>query len=128
MLLLAICIASNSAAETSSTAVPSGVWGGENVEMQVTTKGASLEFACGSGEISEPLVTTKGNFSARGTYRAERGGPAKNGTSSDGVETVYTGTISDGTMQLTFKLVGEPEPQGPFALTQGHEGHVIKCH
>src|SRR5664280_1463436 len=52
------------------------VWGGNHVSLEITPQGATLEFDCAHGNISEPIkANAKGEFAARGTYTPERGGP-----------------------------------------------------
>jgi hypothetical protein len=59
-----------------SSLVRTGPWGGQDVEMQVNEHGATVEFACAHGNISEPLVIdAKGQFRARGTFQRQHGGP-----------------------------------------------------
>src|SRR5215471_5497345 len=65
-------------AKRKSQQITMGSWGGPNVRMDVGEKSAKLEFACAHGTIDEPLIVDdKGQFSWKGTFSAERGGPSR---------------------------------------------------
>src|ERR1039457_6300078 len=54
------------------------VWGGRDISMEVTPQGATLEFDCAHGNVLEPIeANAKGEFTARGTYTPEHGGPIR---------------------------------------------------
>ena len=48
-----IALAAHAQASASSLGVTGTTWGGEHVRMQATAKGATLDFDCASGEITE---------------------------------------------------------------------------
>jgi hypothetical protein len=106
--------------------IPTGNWGGQHINMKVGAKSATIEYDCANGVIDGPLVVdAHGDFSLRGTHRAERGGPIRADESSNGQPATYTGTIEGNKMTLTLK-VGDGEAE-TFILEKGKEGELFKC-
>ena len=106
--------------------IPSGVWGGEHINLNVSAKSATIEYDCAHGAINGPLVIDKnGNFNLRGTHTPERGGPVRAGESPEGHPASYTGSIKGTTMTLTLK-VGDSEAE-TFTLEKGKPGELVKC-
>lgn len=104
------------------------VWGGRDINMQVTTQGATLEFGCGHGRVLEPIkANAKGEFAARGTYTPEHGGPVTLTNSPRDLPAVYKGTIDGETMHLEVVLADKDRQPEPFTLTRGKAGRVVKC-
>jgi hypothetical protein len=115
--------------ETSEKGSPvrTGVWGGRDVIMKVNEQGATIEFACATGNISEPLLLdATGKFRAHGTFQRQHGGPARRNEPSSDIDVIYTGTVEGDTMKLEFVLP-EQQQQGPFTLVRGQEGRLRKC-
>jgi len=105
-----------------------GPWGGQDVEMQVNAHGATVEFACANGHISEPLlIDANGKFRARGTFQRQHGGPNRRDESASGIDVTYTGAVEGNTMKLEFVLPEKQQHQGPFTLVRGQEGRLRKC-
>ena len=110
----------------SAGSVTLGVWGGKNLEMEVTPQGATLEFDCAQGTISEPLSVDKaGKFEAKGTFQTQ-GGPVMRNRSGHGAEVVYSGSVKGDTMQLEFSL-GDSDAPEKFTLVRGQTGRLRKC-
>jgi hypothetical protein len=106
--------------------IPTGVWGGQHINIEVGEKSATIEYDCASGVINGPLsVDANGNFKLRGTHRIERGGPIRADDDSKGQPATYTGTIKGNTMTLTLK-VGNADSE-TFTLEKGKEGELVKC-
>jgi hypothetical protein len=135
-LLLAIALVAAStekraAARNSNHAPPAsvslGLWGGSDLEMQVTSHGATLEFDCAQGTIAEPLsLDEAGKFQVKGTFQTQ-GGAIKRNQPSQGADVVYTGTVQGDTMRLEFTVgenKGSPEK---FTLVRGQAGNLKKC-
>jgi hypothetical protein len=77
------------------------IWGGDHVEMEVSAKGARLEFDCAHGTIDEAIKPdAKGAFTAKGTFTPERGGPAREDEESRAVKAIYSGRVEKDTMRL----------------------------
>jgi len=106
--------------------IPSGVWGGEHININVGAQSATIEYDCAHGAISGPLVVDKnGNFNLRGTHEMERGGPVRAGESPNAQPATYTGSIKENTMTLTLK-VADSEAE-TFTLEKGKPGELVKC-
>lgn len=110
----------------------SGDWGGIHVRLSIDAegKGATLEFDCAHGQLSEPLVLGKdGAFDVKGVYAPERPGPVRRDDTGAGQPARYRGTVKGETMTLHITL-GEGDAAselGPFELTHGKLGRIFKC-
>ena len=106
-----------------------GVWGGDHVSMEVTENGASIEYDCANGTISEKIVLRRdGHFDAHGSHRAEHGGPSRlNDEEDKGQPATYRGSVSGDKMELTVVLSKSDETVGNFTLTHGKSGRIWKC-
>jgi len=112
-----------------TNAVPTGVWGGEGIRMEVTDAGADIEFNCARGSISQRLaLDAQGHFQLRGTYKAETPAPASDGSVSNGsgATAIYTGALSGSSLHLEVSIEGQGTPR-TFDLVQGDQGHLAKC-
>jgi hypothetical protein len=113
----------------SSTRVPAGTWGSQEgrANLDVTDKGAAIDFDCARGEVREPLVLDARNrFSAPGVYIKEHGGPEREGEDA-GQSARYEGHVSGETMTLTIKLSGSDQSVGPLNFTFGKRVRLFKC-
>ena len=106
--------------------IPTGNWGGQHINMKVTTKSATIEYDCASGVIQGPLVVdADGNFDLRGTHRMQRGGPVRADETRQDRPATYTGSIKGNTMTLNLKL-GDSDVE-TFTLERGKEGDLVRC-
>jgi hypothetical protein len=104
------------------------VWGGHDISMKVTPQGATLEFDCAHGNILEPIkANAKGEFTARGTYTPERGGPVSRDNPPPDLPATYKGSIDGDTMRLEIMLAEKDQAPEPFTLTRGKVGRLVKC-
>ena len=127
VLLLSILLFISVTAKTQNMQrIPTGVWGGQHINIEVGEKSARIEYDCASGVIDGPLtVDANGNFKLRGTHRIERGGPIRADDDTKGQPATYTGSIKGNTMTLTLK-VGDSDTE-TFTLEKGKEGELFKC-
>jgi hypothetical protein len=103
------------------------IWGGEHVELEVTTEGVTLEFDCASGTIAQPLtVDSRGNFKVKGTFTRERPGPVMRDSNQTAAAT-YSGNLTGDTLRLTITAGPQSEGVGEYVLTRGKPGQVMKC-
>ena len=110
------------------SAVLEGIWGGVHIRMEVTGKGALMEYDCARGTISEPLIIdSEGRFQAKGTHVFEHGGPIRERENPVGHSADYTGNVKGKTMTLTVRLSDSSEVMGTFTLLEGNEGRLLKC-
>ena len=114
--------------EQAGGSVSEGVWGGQHIHLEVSDKGATLEWDCAHGKILEPLrLDHTGRFQAKGTYAREHGGPVRE-TENEAAQPVnYSGRIKDKEMTLSITLTNSSESLGTFTLVQGREGKLVKC-
>jgi len=106
--------------------IPTGVWGGEHINIEVAEKSASIEYDCAHGLIEGPLVVdANGRFSLHGTHTPERGGPISADEQQQAHPANYVGSISGNKMTLTLKLKGAEDET--FTLEKGKQGDLFKC-
>jgi hypothetical protein len=104
------------------------VWGGMHVSMEMSAGGASLEFDCARGTITEPIkANAKGEFSVHGTYTPEHGGPVQKNNPPSDLPAIYKGSIQGDTMQLELVLTDKDQKLEPLTLIRGKTGRVVKC-
>jgi hypothetical protein len=120
------CVSAQQVSRTSGK-VSIGLWGGSDLEMQVTPQGAELEFDCARGKILEPLLPDEtGKFHAKGTFQTQHG-PVRRDQPQRGIDVVYAGTVQGDTMQMEFALEDKELPE-KFVLVRGQSGNLKKCH
>jgi hypothetical protein len=108
-------------------AVAEGSWGGEHISLQVTDAGATIDYDCAHGTITERMVLDRtGKFEAKG-FHVREGGPVRAGGDEDGKPALYIGTTDGKTLKLTVKLASSGETIGTFDLTHGKSGRIRKC-
>ena len=113
-------------AATKAHALPKGTWGGDHITLQVTEKGAEVEFDCAHGQITQPIkLDRKGNFNLRGTFAPEHGGPVLRDEGSHDEPVRYVGHTDGTTMTLTVDR--EKEKLGAFVLTRSRQSNLMKC-
>lgn len=105
-----------------------GIWGGEHVQMQVTPSGATIEFDCAHGTISQKIIPDRsGRFVVNGVYVPEHGGPVRTNEQPVNVPVTFTGQVRGQSMSLTMKRRDTRKRMGVFALSYGQEGELVKC-
>lgn len=105
-----------------------GKWGGNQVALEITDSGATIEYACAHGRITEKIAPdAEGKFEAKGVHVRERGGPVRLDEKDNEEPAVYRGSIKDETMTLSVELTKEKESAGTFSLTKGKTGRIRKC-
>jgi hypothetical protein len=121
-------VAMNTNTSTSTVGDLRGVWGAQGVAMEVTDSGATIEYDCAHGRITEKIAPgADGKFEAKGTHKRERGGPVRLEDENNGQPAVYRGSVKDETMTLTVELAANNESVGTFTLTKGRTGRLRKC-
>jgi len=104
------------------------LWGGDHLELRVSSAGGELEFDCATGKFKGPLKPDRqGRFRIRGTFAAQHGGPVREDEMGDGVAVVYSGTIEKDVMTLTMKPESGEGEARQYQLTSGQRGNVRKC-
>jgi hypothetical protein len=107
--------------------LPTGTWGGEHIALEATEAGATIDYDCAHGTITEKIILDgRGKFKVKGLHVKEHGGPVRLGEDTTGQAAVYTGTSDGKTLTLTVKL-DTGEIVGTYTLTHRKMGRVIKC-
>jgi hypothetical protein len=109
-------------------ALPTGIWGGQSISMNVTSGGAIIEYDCAHGTIDHAIVLdAAGRFEATGTHVFEKGGPVREGEPEDKHPARYSGVVTGNTMVLTVTITDQNRVIGTFKLTYGTPGRVVRC-
>src|SRR5215813_8650578 len=67
---------SGSNSSQTSEALANGVWGGENISLEVSERGAVIDYNCAHGSITEKILLSRdGKFTAKGFHVKENPGP-----------------------------------------------------
>lgn len=106
--------------------MPEGKWGGPHVRLDVTATGANIEFDCGHGTLSGPLILRDGRFVASGTYVRE-GGPVRADGAEKSQPAHFKGQVAGAQMTLTFSLADDQSGAETFTLTRGAGSRLFKC-
>ncbi len=105
-----------------------GTWGGAHISVEVTERGARLNYDCAHGTIDEPISPDQGGkFAVNGTHKRERGGPLRRDDDNGGQPARYTGTVAGQTMTLTVTLTDTQEVVGTYTVTRGQRPRIVKC-
>ena len=112
---------------TGPSVIDSGLWGGDHVTLMVGDSKAHFEFDCAHGDIPGALTAVHGEIAASGTFVREHGGPIRVDEVQDAQPALYSGSISGARMQLSIRLTDSGDVMGPFVLTRGASGRVVKC-
>lgn len=126
------CRSSNANADMTTSPktekLPSGVWGGEHINAQVTETGVEIEFDCAHGSIpTQVVLDAQGRFNMRGKFTAERGGPIRRDETGNDRAVQYAGTVKGKEMTLTISDSNTKEVIDSFTLRHGSEGRIRKC-
>ena len=114
--------------EAALSTIRAGEWGGSHISLTSADSGAILDFDCAHGAIPAPLtVSPDGGFHLSGTYSAEHGGPVRIGDSGNSQPAMYSGTVQGDSMTLSIDLSRDKTTLGPFTLSFGDAGQVVKC-
>lgn len=104
-----------------------GTWGGDNLLVEITAEGATIDFGCARGSISEKILPdSHGKFSVKGFYKAETGGPTRQGNEA-GEPAIYEGTITGHKLTFEVKLERGNESVGTFKAEKGKRVRLRRC-
>ena len=115
--------------ENKTQALQAGTWGGTDLRLEVGADGNRFEFGCAHGTVPQAIMMdASGNFDVAGEFVYEHGGPAIENGIEDKHPARYTGKVTDGSiMVVTVTVTDENKTFGPYKLTLGTPGKVIKC-
>jgi hypothetical protein len=107
-------------------ALPVGTWGGEHVRLEVSERGAELEFDCAHGRIERPIrLDAQGSFDMAGDFTPEHGGPVRRDEVVHAAEARYAGRLDGQTLVLT--VTRDEAVIGRFTLAFGKRPRLMKC-
>ncbi|MEP6819338.1 MAG: hypothetical protein ABJA18_07370 [bacterium] len=113
---------------TKAEGLATGIWGGEHIALEVTDGGASIDYDCAHGSITERIVPDRdGKFVVNGFHVKEHPGPLRQDEDTTGQPATYTGVSAGANVTLTVRLTGTDETLGTYTLTRGKTGRVRKC-
>ena len=108
--------------------LPTGTWGGPDVQLTVTSQGTTTQFVCAHGTIDQPIASdASGNFSASGTYVYEHPATVVGQPSSDSHSARYDGQLSATTVRFSVTVPDKQQVFGPFTATLGATGPSSRC-
>ena len=105
----------------------SGQWGGPHISLLLEGGLGTIEYDCASGTIDTTIYpASDGRFTATGTHRPGQGGPVRVGQIFTSHRATYSGTVVKDSMTLSARLENGTTI-GPFTLTQGAPGELMRC-
>jgi hypothetical protein len=109
--------------------VPLGNWGGPHAGMVVSDTGAEIQYDCGAGRITAPLLLdSRGDFDLPGLYIRQGPGPVPaNDSLLPRYPARYTGHSDGHTMAFTMTVENDSIPAQSFTLAYGGNPNVFKC-
>ena len=125
VLVLSVVVTAACGTPSEPSATATGLWGGNHITLTVAETAAHVELDCAHGDIPSRLPPAP--FSVVGAFVRERGGPIRPGEVPDSHPALYSAATSGDIMILTIRLTDIGELLGPFALTRGAPGRLVKC-
>lgn len=129
-------LAASSVARPSTRSLPTrdvsvdgmiGTWGGQHLTVTIGVASAIVSFDCAHGTIDQPFVAdSNGHFVLAGTFVPEAPGLVRPGDPPTHPAT-YSGTVNGKTMTFTVTTTDTGLTSGPFVLTLGVAGRIVKC-
>ncbi len=105
----------------------SGQWGGPHISLLLEGGLGTIEYDCASGTIDTVVnPAPDGRFTATGTHRPGQGGPVRVGQIFTSHRATYAGTVEKDSMTLSGRLE-DGTVLGPFTLTRGSPGELLRC-
>ena len=121
-------IANLSTSETRAKSLPVGHWGGEHISIEVTGRGATVEYDCAHATIARRITIDRhGRFDVSGKQFSEHGGPVREGSESAGYPVRFKGEVNGKTMTLSVTNSLTKELIGSFTLVHGAQTRLMKC-
>ena len=116
------------AGDSRQKGLPAGIWGGDHISMEVTSRGAAIEYDCAHAMIEKRIVLdARGRFNVSGMQVPEHGGPVTRDEQAAGYPARFAGQVKGGTMTLTVSNSATKELIGTFTLVKDVEARLRKC-
>ncbi len=123
-LFIALAVTMCDAKPQTGKRVAEGTWGGNDIRLEVTRNGATLELSCSSGEVIEPLqLDANGQFRVKGTFSSQGPGPSRE-PDPNNPNAVYSGDVKGTTMRLEIQIGGEKQT---YTLERGKKTKILDC-
>lgn len=108
--------------------VPNGSWGGEHMALIVSDTGATIEYDCGAGTVTGPLMLDgSGNFDWRGVQYPGHGGPSRADEVPDAHPSRYTGRATSDQISIAVSVLDAAAPAQTFTLRRGATARLFRC-
>jgi hypothetical protein len=125
VLLLLVCFPVS--AKLKKRALATGLWGGEHISLEVSGKGATIEYDCAHATIDRAIVLDgKGHFNVSGRQFPEHGGPVREEDEA-GYPATFSGEVKGNSLTLKVKNSSTREDLGTFTLQRGAQARIFKC-
>jgi hypothetical protein len=116
-----------STTESGTKSLPLGQWGGQHISIDVTARGAAVEYDCAHATIVRRItIDRNGRFDVPGTQFPEHGGPVRQ-EQETGYAVRFKGQVNGKTMTLSVTNSLTKELIGTFTLVHGVEPRLMKC-
>jgi len=126
--VFAVLLSAASCPFDTPTRVPNGDWGGDHIGMIVTDTGATIEYDCAAGVITEPLLLgAQGEFAWKGIHYPGHGGPIRVDEPTNAHDARYTGRSDANQMVITLTILDSIQTSQTFTLSRGANPRVFKC-
>lgn len=126
-VFLGATLLGDSGVENSRT-LAHGIWGGSHASLDVSAKGATLEFDCAHGWIDEPIrLDSRRRFEIKGVFVPEPRGHIRVGREPKPQAALYKGEVEGKKLKLWVKLSGSDQPSGTYSLVHGEQEKIRKC-
>jgi hypothetical protein len=127
-MLAALLVSAARCATNIPDRLPNGSWGGDHIGMLVADTGATIEYDCAAGKITQPLaLASNGDFSWEGIHSPGHGGPSRIDEPPDNRPARYTGNANSNSLRVTVTVLDGSIPPQTFTLTRGGNANVLKC-
>ncbi len=105
-----------------------GLWGGEHISMEITERGAKVEYDCAHATINQRIaLDRRGRFDVSGIQVQEHGGPVRQNEQATGYPVRFAGQVNGKTMKLSVRNSATKELVGIFMLVYGSDPKIRKC-
>jgi hypothetical protein len=106
----------------------SGTWGGDRMNLIMTATGGTIRMDCATGTIKGKVIPdAKGQFTAKGTFDAQRGGPVRaEDFKAGGKPATFRGQMVGDTIKLSVTQGDGSTPQN-YVLIKGKSERLVRC-
>lgn len=105
-----------------------GTWGGDRMNLIMTATGGTIRMDCATGTIKGKVIPdAKGQFTAKGTFDAQRGGPVRaEDFKAGGKPATFRGQMVGDTIKLSVTQGDGSTPQN-YVLIKGKSERLVRC-